>query len=321
MKILITGSAGFIGFHIAKKLLEKKFFVVGIDTLNDYYDRNLKIDRLKNLKKSKYFTFIKQDISNYKKLNNIFKKYKFDQIINLAAYAGVEYSLLFPQKYIAANEIGFFNILELSKNYNIKKIIFASSSSVYGLNKLPFDENQKTDSPISLYGATKKNNEILAYYYSRQFKLDIIGIRFFTVYGPFGRPDLSIFKFCKQIINGEKLKLFNYGNNYRDFTYIEDLTDILIKLIKIKKKSSKLFKVLNISSGRKIKIKLLVKILEKYLGKKAKIKLVKKLSTDIPASLSFSKELKKIVNYKRSTNFNEGVRKFVEWYKSYYNVK
>ena len=162
MKILITGSAGFIGFHIAKRLLKKKIFVVGIDTLNNYYDKNLKIDRLKNLIKSKYFTFIKQDISNFKKLNIIFRKYKFDQIINLAAYAGVEYSLLFPKKYISTNEIGFFNILELSKKYNVKKIIFASSSSVYGLNKLPFDENQKTDSPISLYGATKKNNEILA---------------------------------------------------------------------------------------------------------------------------------------------------------------
>ena len=277
------------------------------------------IIRLKVLKKSKYFKFKKLDISDFKNLNLIFKKNKINKVINLAAYAGVQYSLKYPEKYIFTNEIGFFNILELVKKYKIKKLLFASSSSVYGLNKLPFKETQNTDEPISLYAATKKNNEILAYYYSKQFNINIIGIRFFTVYGPYGRPDLSIFKFCNQILSNKKLKLFNKGNNYRDFTYIDDLIDNLFKLINIKNKKN-FFKILNISSGKKIKIFDLVRLLEQKLQKKAKIMLEKKLSTDITASLSYSSELKKIIKVRKATTFNLGIRKFISWYKSYYNV-
>lgn len=319
MRILITGAAGFIGFHLAKKLIEKKIFVLGVDNLNNYYDSSLKKNRLKVLKKSKYFKFKKLDISDFKNLNLIFKKNKINKVINLAAYAGVQYSLKYPEKYIFTNEIGFFNILELVKKYKIKKLLFASSSSVYGLNKLPFKETQNTDEPISLYAATKKNNEILAYYYSKQFNINIIGIRFFTVYGPYGRPDLSIFKFCNQILSNKKLKLFNKGNNYRDFTYIDDLIDNLFKLINIKNKKN-FFKILNISSGKKIKIFDLVRLLEQKLQKKAKIMLEKKLSTDITASLSYSSELKKIIKVRKATTFNLGIRKFISWYKSYYNV-
>ena len=310
MRILITGAAGFIGFHLTKKLIEKKIFVIGIDNLNNYYDRSLKISRLKLLKRSKYFKFIKLDVSDFKNLNLIFKKNKINQVINLAAYAGVQYSLKHPEKYIFTNEIGFFNVLELVKKYKIKKLLFASSSSVYGLNDLPFKETQNTDEPISLYAATKKNNEILAYYYSKQFNINIIGIRFFTVYGPYGRPDLSIFKFCNQILSNKKLKLFNKGNNYRDFTYIDDLIDNLFKLINIKNKKN-FFKILNISSGKKIKIFDLVKLLEQKLQKKAKIMLEKKLSTDITASLSYSSELKKIIKVRKATTFNLGIRKFI----------
>ncbi len=319
MRILITGAAGFIGFHLTKKLIEKKIFVIGIDNLNNYYDRSLKISRLKLLKRSKYFKFIKLDVSDFKNLNLIFKKNKINQVINLAAYAGVQYSLKYPEKYIFTNEIGFFNILELVKKYKIKKLLFASSSSVYGLNDLPFKETQNTDEPISLYAATKKNNEILANYYSKQFNINIIGIRFFTVYGPYGRPDLSIFKFCKQILSNKKLKLFNKGNNYRDFTYIDDLIDNLLKLLNIKNKKN-FFKILNISSGKKIKIFHLVKLLEQKLKKKAKINLEKKLSTDITASLSYSRELRKIIKVRKPTSFNVGISKFISWYKSYYNV-
>ena len=319
MKYLITGAAGFIGFHLTKKLIEKKIFVIGIDNLNDYYDKSLKINRLKILKKSKYFKFIKLDISDFKNLNFVFKKNKINKVINLAAYAGVNYSLKHPEKYIFTNEIGFFNILELVKKYKVKKLFFASSSSVYGLNNLPFKETQNTDAPISLYAATKKNNEVLAYYYSKQFNINIIGIRFFTVYGPYGRPDLSIFKFCKQILSNKKLKLFNKGNNYRDFTYIDDLIDNLLKLLDIKNKKN-FFKILNISSGKKIKIFDLVKLLEKKLQKKAKIILEKKLSTDITASLSYSSELKKIIKVRKPTTFNFGISKFISWYKNYYNV-
>ena len=319
MKYLITGAAGFIGFHLTKKLIEKKIFVIGIDNLNNYYDKSLKINRLKILKKSKYFKFIKLDISDFKNLNFVFKKNKINKVINLAAHAGVNYSLKHPEKYIFTNEIGFFNILELVKKYKVKKLFFASSSSVYGLNNLPFKETQNTDAPISLYAATKKNNEVLAYYYSKQFNINIIGIRFFTVYGPYGRPDLSIFKFCKQILSNKKLKLFNKGNNYRDFTYIDDLIDNLLKLLDIKNKKN-FFKILNISSGKKIKIFDLVKLLEKKLQKKAKIILEKKLSTDITASLSYSSELKKIIKVRKPTTFNFGISKFISWYKNYYNV-
>ena len=319
MRYLITGAAGFIGFHLTKKLIEKKIFVIGVDNLNNYYDKSLKINRLQILKQSKYFKFIKLDISDFKNLNLIFKKNKINKVVNLAAYAGVQYSLKYPEKYIFTNEVGFFNILELVKKYKVKKLLFASSSSVYGLNNLPFKETQNTDAPISLYAATKKNNEVLAYYYSKQFNINIIGIRFFTVYGPYGRPDLSIFKFCKQILSNKKLKLFNKGNNYRDFTYIDDLIDNLLKLIDIKNKKN-FFKILNISSGKKIKIFDLVKLLEKKLQKKAKIILEKKLSTDITASLSYSSELKKIIKVRKPTTFNFGISKFISWYKSYYNV-
>ncbi len=320
MKILITGSAGFIGFHLAKTLLKDNKKVFGIDNMNNYYDRRLKIDRTNILKKNDNFKFQNIDISNFNSLKKIFKKNKFDTVINLAAYAGVEYSLKFPEKYIFTNELGFFYILELVKKYKIPKLLFASSSSVYGLNKLPFDEKQFTDKPISLYGATKKNNEILAYYYSRQFNIEITGLRFFTVYGPYGRPDLSIFKFCNQILKNQTVKLFNKGNNYRDFTYIDDLIFNLRKLIYLKKRRGS-FKILNISSGKKIKIISLVKILETYLKKKAKIKLEKKISTDIPASLSYSRKIKKIFTTGKITNFREGIKKFVNWYKSYYHEK
>ena len=319
MKYLITGAAGFIGFHLAKKLIEKKIFVIGVDNLNNYYDKSLKINRLQILKQSKYFKFIKLDISDFKNLNFVFKKNKINKVINLAAYAGVNYSLKHPEKYIFTNEIGFFNILELVKKYKVKKLFFASSSSVYGLNNLPFKETQNTDAPISLYAATKKNNEVLAYYYSKQFNINIIGIRFFTVYGPYGRPDLSIFKFCKQILSNKKLKLFNKGNNYRDFTYIDDLIDNLLKLLNVKNKKN-FYKILNISSGKKIKIFNLVKLLEQKLQKKAKFLLEKKLSTDITASLSYSSELRKIIKVRKPTTFNFGISKFISWYKNYYNV-
>ena len=321
MKILITGCAGFIGFHLATKLLNENHDVFGVDSLNDYYDKNLKINRLKLLKKEKLFSFKKIDISKYKLLDNIFKKNKFEVVVNLAAYAGVGYSLKHPEKYINTNEVGFFNILELSRKYKVKKLLYASSSSIYGTNNLPFRETQNTDSPLSLYGATKKNNEILAYYYSRQFKIPTFGIRFFTVYGPYGRPDLSIFKFCNQILENKTLTLYNYGNNFRDFTYIDDLIDSLNKIIKLKIPSGvnkKLYYLINISSGNKIKISKLVKLIEKALGKKAKIRLTNKLSYDIPASLSYSKVLKSLIKIKKNTKIGDGIKKFTNWFQEYY---
>ena len=239
MNILITGSAGFIGYHLSKKLLDNNFKVIGIDNLNTYYDVGLKKKRLKELKKNKKFIFFKIDTTNYQDLEKVFNK-KIDVVINLAAQAGVQYSLKNPRQYINSNIILFFNLLELSKKFKIKKILFASSSSVYGsINKKIFSEDLKVDDQISLYAATKKTNEILANYYSKLTGSMILGLRFFTVYGPYGRPDMSIFKFSNLIKKNKPIEVFNYGNHHRDFTYIDDCIDIVYKLIKfvIKKKS------------------------------------------------------------------------------------
>ncbi len=324
MNILITGSCGFIGFHLSKKLL-KKNKIYGIDNLNNYYDVKLKIDRLKILKKNKNFNYKKIDITNKKNLENFVKGKKIDLIINLAAYAGVQYSLKNPYKYFYTNELGFLNICEISKKYKINKVLFASSSSIIGdNNKIPFIEENRTDKPISLYGVTKKNNEILAYYYSKFFKIKFIGLRFFTVYGPYGRPDLSIFKFCKLILEQKKITLNNYGNHYRDFTYIDDAVTSIEKIIKLKninkkQDKNKNFNIFNIGGGKSIKITKLVKILENLLKKKAIIKYGPFLPGDIHTSKACPKKLKKYTNFEPNISLEEGLNKFIIWFKKYYN--
>ncbi len=323
MKILITGSCGFIGFHLSLSLLKKKHEIYGFDTLNDYYDKSLKISRLKILQNNKNFNFYKYDISNKKIIDKFFNKNKIDIIINLAAYAGVQYSLKNPDIYFKTNEIGFYNILENAKKHRIKKIIFASSSSVAGSNNnMYFDETQNTDSPISLYAATKKNNEILAHFYAVNYKIRIIGVRFFTVFGPFGRPDLSIFKFAYFIKNSKKFFLNNNGNHFRDFTYIDDAIECLNRLIMIKKfhnrdsKINKYFQIFNLGGGNKIKITFIVKILEKLIGRKAKVKFGPLKKGDIVFSRSSTKKLYRNIKYYPKTSIKNGLKKFYNWFET-----
>ena len=323
MKILITGSAGFIGFHLSNFLLKKNYEIIGIDTLNNYYDNKLKKKRLSILKKNKNFKFYKIDISNKKKIDNFFDNYKIDIIINLAAYAGVQYSLKNPDIYFKTNEVGFYNLLENGKRKKIKKIIFASSSSVAGTNdKKFFSEKDNTDTPISLYGATKKNNEILAHFYASNYQLQIIGLRFFTVYGPYGRPDLSIYKFAKSIEENSGIIINNYGQHFRDFTYIDDVVKCVFRLLELKKfnkvdhKVNKYFQIFNLGGGNKIKITKIVSLLEKYLNKKTKITMGPLKKGDIIFSRSEVAKLNRNIKYFPNTSIKTGLKYFVDWFKS-----
>lgn len=338
MNILITGCAGFIGFHLTQSLLSKKNKVLGLDNINNYYDTKLKKDRLKLiLKYSKknnfYFKFNKIDLSNYKKLKSIFKKNKIDIVINLAAQAGVRYSIENPRKYLDSNIIGFFNIIELSRLNNVKQFIYASTGSVYGDNKkLPFDENYNTDKPLQFYAATKKSNEVIAHSYSNIYKLKTTGLRFFTVYGPWGRPDMAYFKFTDLIIKNKRIKIFNNGNHLRDLTYISDVILSLRKIIyksynifkkgKDKaKKENKLFipyKIYNIGNGYPLKLKDLIKYLEKFLKIKAKKEFLPLQSGDAINTLSNKKSLTKDFKLSFKTHPKVGIKRFVDWYKKYY---
>lgn len=316
--ILITGCSGFIGYHLTKKLLNN-YNIIGLDNLNDYYDINLKKTRLNNLK-HKNFKFIKYDISNREELDNIFNKYKIDKVINLAAQAGVRYSIENPDVYINTNIIGFYNILENIKKHKINHLIYASSSSVYGNNELPFKENNSTDNPISLYAATKKTNEILAQTYSNLYNINCTGLRFFTVYGPFGRPDMAYFNFTKKIINKEKIELYNNGESLRDFTYIDDIVEGIIKVLDKPKT-----KIYNIGSSTPIKMLDFINILKETLinnnlieDYELNIELLPKQLGDVDNTYANIKEIKKDFNYKPNTNIKEGLDKFIKWYKEYY---
>ena len=244
MKILVTGCAGFIGHSVTKSLINKKNLVIGVDNLNSYYSKKLKVDRLKDIEKlnnkKKYFKFYKLDLENFKKLEKIFLNYKFDTVIHLAAQAGVRYSILNPRAYLKSNVVGFFNILELCKNFKIKHLIYASTSSVYGENSTPFSEKTNSDKPLQFYSATKKSNEIMAYAYSNLYKFKTTGLRFFTVYGPWGRPDMAYFKFAKLILEKKKITIHNKGNHKRDLTYIEDVSKIIKKIVFTKKNYKKI---------------------------------------------------------------------------------
>ena len=316
--ILITGCAGFIGYHLTKKLLNN-YNIIGLDNLNDYYDIKLKNSRLKNLE-HKNFKFIKCDISNKEEINNIFDKYKIDKVINLAAQAGVRYSIENPDTYINSNIIGFYNILENVKKHKINHLIYASSSSVYGNNNTPFKENDSTDNPISLYATTKKSNELLAQTYSNLYNIKCTGLRFFTVYGPFGRPDMAYYTFTKRIINKEKIELYNNGESLRDFTYIDDIVEGIIKVL-----DNKITKIYNIGSSNPIKLLEFINILKETLinnnlieDYNLNIELLPKQLGDVDNTYADIEELKKDYNYKPNTNIKDGLDKFVKWYKEYY---
>ena len=321
MSILITGSAGFIGYHLTEKLLKKNINVIGIDNINNYYDTKLKKNRIKELKKNKKFKFYKIDLCEYKKLDNVIKKNKIKFIIHLAAQAGVRYSIKNPKIYFKSNLEGFFNILEVSRHNKIKHLVFASTSSVYGdTKKFPLNENNRTDCPLSFYAATKKSNEIMAHSYSYIYKLPCTGVRFFTVYGPFGRPDMALFKFTKNIINNQSIELFNNGNHLRDFTYVDDIVDGIYSLIKRHSKKNIPYEIFNIGNGNPKKLKDYLKFIEKKLNSKAKVKKLPLQIGDIFKTHSDIKKLKKYTNYKPKTNIEVGISKFIEWYKDYYKL-
>ena len=331
MKILITGCAGFIGFHLSK-FLSKKYTVLGIDNINNYYSTSLKYSRINFLKKisPKNFIFYKIDISNFSKLEKVFKSHKVDIVVNLAAQAGVRYSLIHPDKYVKSNLNGFFNILEISRKNNVKHFLYASTSSVYGKRKIndKLSENDRVDFPIQFYAATKKSNELIAHSYSSLFKIPTTGLRFFTVYGPWGRPDMSLFKFTKNILENKKIDIFNRGNHVRDFTYIDDVIKMVSKLIfkkpKIQKKittkkSDAPFRVINIGNDKPVGLLKFIQILENTLGKKAKKNFLSLQKGDVIKTQCDNTELKKLIKIK-PTSLEKGTENFVKWYKDYYKI-
>jgi UDP-glucuronate 4-epimerase len=317
MHILITGSSGFIGYHLSNLLLKKKYNVIGIDDHNNYYDVKLKKKRNSLLLKYKNFKFFRVDIKKKKLLENIFKKNKIKCVINLAAQAGVRYSLVNPKSYIDNNINGFFNILDTAKKYKVKKFIYASTSSIYGnQKKFPLKENFNTSDPIQIYAATKKANEVLAAAYNNLYKIQTIGLRFFTVYGPWGRPDMALFKFTKNIINGKKIKVYNKGNHIRDFTYVEDIIDVIYKIIINNKQNYS--RVYNIGNGKKIPLSKYIKLIEKNLNKKSKKEYLPLQKGDVIKTHSDISLLRKDLNFIPKYNIEFGVKKFIEWYLSYY---
>lgn len=317
MNILVTGCAGFIGFHTCQKLINKKYKVLGIDNLNNYYDVELKKNRLKILKNNKSFIFFKNDL-NLKFLNQKIKKFNIKIIIHLAAQAGVRYSIKNPSTYFDNNILCFFNILEASRINKINHLLFASSSSVYGNNKkMKFKENDCTDHPESFYAASKKSNEVMAYSYSQIHKIPVTGLRFFTVYGPYGRPDMAIYKFTKSILQGDKIELYNMGKNFRDFTYIDDAVDALIKLINKQPKKKNNYNIFNIGSGKSLQTITLLKMIEKILNKKAKVVLTNKQKGDVLYTLSNLTNINKQINYSINSNHFTNLKKFINWYLNY----
>tara|TARA_B110001450_G_scaffold132360_1_gene124368 strand:+ start:2125 stop:3132 length:1008 start_codon:yes stop_codon:yes gene_type:complete len=332
MKILITGSSGFIGFHVSKKLLDKGFKIIGYDSMNNYYDINLKRSRLNILKKYKNFSFQKGYIENEKLLYKKVSKFKPKVIIHLAAQAGVRYSIENPDIYLKTNILGTFNVIKAANKIKAKHLIIGSSSSVYGANKkFPFKEIDKTDHQVSVYAATKKSTESLAHSYSSLWKLPITMLRFFTVYGPWGRPDMAYFKFTKKILSQKKIDIYNKGKMYRDYTYIDDIVDGICKLLNkapSKKQINKFkndslspvapFRILNIGNTKKISLINFINTLEKELKKKIKKNYLPMQKGDVHSTLSDSTLLKKITGYNPKTNYKNGIRKFITWYLSYY---
>ena len=318
MKILVTGSSGFIGFHTCLLLLKNKHYVVGIDNLNDYYDLNLKKSRLKILKKFNNFKFLKKDIEN----KNIVKKFKaneIDIIINLAAQAGVRHSLKDPYSYINSNVLGHVNMLELAKKVRAKKFIYASSSSVYGGNKtLPFSTKQRVDNPVSIYAASKKFGELISESYAHLFGIQCIGLRFFTVYGPWGRPDMATFIFTKKIFEGKEIEVFNNGKMKRDFTFINDIIDGIMGAVKLNKKFE--HRIYNLGNNNPEDLSNFINLIEETIGIKAKKRLLPIQPGDVKETFAEISESTKDLNFKPKVNIKEGIPRFVEWYKSYYKI-
>lgn len=321
MNIFVTGSAGFIGFHLCRRLLNEGHNIISVDNINDYYDTDLKLARLEILEDNKNFRFEQADISNYEKITQIFRENEFDIVIHLAAQAGVRYSIQKPFAYVESNLIGQMNLLEAIRNIkpNLKHFIFASSSSVYGnSHEVPFSESQKTDEPISLYAATKKSGELLTHSYSHLYNIPATGLRFFTVYGEYGRPDMAYYSFTRDIIEGRSIKIFNEGNLQRDFTYIDDIVEGINRITSKAPKHK--FKVYNIGNNNPVELKYFVEILEKEIGKKAITEMLPMQAGDVYKTYADISEIFKDYGFEPKTKIEEGLKIFVKWYKDFYKV-
>lgn len=320
-RVMVTGAAGFIGAALSLELVQRGYQVYGIDNLNDYYDVQLKKDRLSRLKGINNFQFEKLDIAEKESLFSNFKKFKPEIVINLAAQAGVRYSIQNPDSYTRSNLVGFANILECCRYSDVEHLIFASSSSVYGKNKkIPFSEGDNVDRPVSYYAATKKSNELMAAAYSELYKLRTTGLRFFTVYGPWGRPDMAPWLFTQAILNGKPIKVFNYGKMQRDFTYIDDIVTGVIGLIEVKHSQRELFNIYNIGNNEPEELGYFIEILEKECGIKATKEYLPMQMGDVPVTYADISRLHKLTGFKPQTSLEEGLKKFVAWFKNYRQI-
>jgi len=325
MKILVTGAAGFIGFHLCNKLLDSNYNVFGVDDLNDYYSPKIKSDRIMALSANKNydnFKFLNLDVTNFEIIEELFKQERFDQVLHLAAEPGVRNSIDNPKKCVKTNINGLLSILQACRKYPVSHLLFASSSSVYGINhNPPFNIDDNTDYPVSLYAASKKSNELMAYSYSQLFDMKVTGLRFFTVYGPFGRPDMAYFKFTRKIMEDEHIELYNKGDMKRDFTYIDDVVDAVLKIILLHQKNpDKMsnFEVFNIGNNDPITLTDLISAIEKATGKTAIKKLLPMQSGDVPLTYAGIDTLSRLIGYKPKTKIDHGISEFVKWYKKYF---
>lgn len=335
MKVLVTGAAGFIGFHLAKRLLERGDNIVGLDNLNDYYDVSLKKARLGLLESRANFRFVRLDLADRQAMEQLFAAERFDRVVHLAAQAGVRYSLANPHAYVDSNLVGFMNILEGCRRYPVEHLVYASSSSVYGANtKLPFSVHDNVDHPVSLYAATKKANELMAHTYSHLYGLPTTGLRFFTVYGPWGRPDMALFKFTRAILAGEPIDVYNHGHMQRDFTYIDDIVEGVVRVLdRVPSGNSNWdgakpdpgtsrapYRIYNIGNHRPVELLYLIELLEGALGRRAERRLLPMQPGDVPATFADIEDLARDTGFAPTTPIEEGVPKFVAWYREYYKV-
>jgi UDP-glucuronate 4-epimerase len=335
-KILVTGSAGFIGMHLVIRLIKEGFFVVGLDNLNNYYDRSLKFSRLEECgiiqdklkddilidsEKFSNYKFIKSDLLSIEKVHCLFEEFQFDAVIHLAAQAGVRYSIENPKTYIENNITGFFNIIDTSRKFNVKNFLYASSSSVYGNSlEVPFNEKLQVDQPISLYAATKKSNELIAHVYSNIYNLKTTGLRFFTVYGPWGRPDMAYFSFTNKIFNDQQIDVFNNGELSRDFTYIDDIINGIVNVFEGRRKSEVKYEILNIGNNKPVSLMKFIDTLETIIGKKAIKNFIQMQKGDVQKTMADISAISKY-NFRASTEIEKGLERFINWYKFYYDLK
>ena len=321
----ITGSSGFIGFYLSKRLLENGAKVIGLDNMNDYYEVSLKEERLRILKELDGFTFIKGDLADKDLIMSIFKDYQPDIVVNLAAQAGVRYSIDNPDAYIQSNLVGFFNILEGCRHYPVQHLVYASSSSVYGGNtKIPFCVEDQVDKPVSLYAATKKSNELMAYSYSKLYGIKLTGLRFFTVYGPMGRPDMAYFKFAKKIMKGEPIQIYNNGDMYRDFTYVDDIVEGIVNILPHAPEADELgayYKVYNIGNNKPEKLMDYIAALESALGREAEKEFLPMQPGDVYQTYADVTDLIRDFDFKPETSIQDGLNRFAEWFLPYYGYE